>query len=505
MKTFLDTFCVLILFIFTACDLSAQYSFDSGKISTRVNKLADKLAKENELLSEAVGIAGIRPEQYDMYVKLKNTATAEELKELTNHYNGVVRGYALWGLADRQEHGLLEILINHLTDSATIQVQFGCGVSYQRVGDFYISMLVKKGISSGDYFRPNYSRLNEEEIKILDSAAIFTDNRLEYTEKVIRTLQPEERYYSRLKELAQKGISYAVISLAKYRNEEDISLIYTLKKPDNDKSLEDFFEAVSNFPHKKFWSDIEEYNDSVFANKKIKAYAGSFYLAAAAFRSPRALQVLRYPLDNKTATIYLAKPADYISMALEKIHDSIYIPLALELTFDYKRINAEGLYFLYKQRPDTIIEFIKNLVWDEELFDSYTYTGEYSYPEEGRALKKMIDILAEADRQYAIDFLAFKIKAKWKHDKDILLIKAVELKDEKLVNALLEHAEKQSAYDLDAVAQALLMMEGRSISDRFLASTSRNKELITERLEHKYGKYALKWAEKRVFPSAYMD
>jgi len=53
--------------------------------------IVQQIADINELMDHAVGYAGHRPEQWDNFEALQNTATTDELIALTRHPNGVVR------------------------------------------------------------------------------------------------------------------------------------------------------------------------------------------------------------------------------------------------------------------------------------------------------------------------------------------------------------------------------------------------------------------------------
>ena len=83
--------------------LSPNPRFDNNKISKPTKKIVKTIEKVNELMGSAVYYSGIRPEQWDNFVKLKKIATTQELIELTNHKNGVVRCYSFWALSHKKE------------------------------------------------------------------------------------------------------------------------------------------------------------------------------------------------------------------------------------------------------------------------------------------------------------------------------------------------------------------------------------------------------------------
>lgn len=166
-----------------------------------IDELVKEIAMENELTSRAVGFGGSPSGQYQRYDVLKSKATREQLIKLTEHESPVIRCYAFWGLADRQEKDLFPILIDHLGDTATINRQFGCVLSKVSVADFYIELLTKRYLITEDYYRKNHSQALLEEKNKLDSLILYTPNNLEYLDRLLWEHEPIDRDYARIKEL----------------------------------------------------------------------------------------------------------------------------------------------------------------------------------------------------------------------------------------------------------------------------------------------------------------
>jgi hypothetical protein len=102
-----------IIILFTTLISCAQTTFDESSISKQTIKAVKKIEEVNQLMSSAVGAGGIRPEQWDNFEELKKTATKEELIELTNHPNGVVRSYSFWALSHKKDVDLFSIAKEH--------------------------------------------------------------------------------------------------------------------------------------------------------------------------------------------------------------------------------------------------------------------------------------------------------------------------------------------------------------------------------------------------------
>jgi hypothetical protein len=203
------------LILLLSLEIFAQTSFGAAKISNDVIEIVKKIEEINVLMGSAVGYSGKRPAQYENFVALKNRATANELVELTNHKNGVVRCYSFWALSYKENVDLFLIIINHISDDEEVKTQFGCIRSKGKVGDFLIN------VATPEYVDLNSKKLDSSQLKKLDNILIFTPNNLYATFKAIRRAEPSERIYKRIRELAiQEKNQEAVVVLAKYQKEQ---------------------------------------------------------------------------------------------------------------------------------------------------------------------------------------------------------------------------------------------------------------------------------------------
>jgi hypothetical protein len=104
----------------------------------QIKKIVEAIAEENVLKSKGVGIAGTRTEQWERFEKLQNEATAEELVELTDHPNAVVKCYAFQALVTRKQADVFSVLVEHLTDMATVNTFQGCLKGSEYTGDYFL-------------------------------------------------------------------------------------------------------------------------------------------------------------------------------------------------------------------------------------------------------------------------------------------------------------------------------------------------------------------------------
>lgn len=156
----------LIIFLVLSFFLLSCSGKNSTVISKETNLIVKKIEKINILMGSGVGFAGIKPEQYDNFEALQETASKEELVLLTNHSNAVVRCYSFWALGQYRNVDLFSIVKKHLSDTTTVATEFGCVLSSETTANFYVNLVNPK------YENFGVRKLSEEDFNILDSILI---------------------------------------------------------------------------------------------------------------------------------------------------------------------------------------------------------------------------------------------------------------------------------------------------------------------------------------------
>lgn len=70
--------------------------------SASLDSLINTLGRSNTVKEQYVGFAGLTPNEYILYEKMKSTASEYELNNLMKHYSPVVRVYAYRALIDNE-------------------------------------------------------------------------------------------------------------------------------------------------------------------------------------------------------------------------------------------------------------------------------------------------------------------------------------------------------------------------------------------------------------------
>lgn len=88
--------------------------------------LVTQIADCNQLDDAAVGIGGVKTDQYMRYEKLTKFASDSALVCLTDHKNPVVRVYSFFALQRRNSPYVMSIFKKHVTDSSEMESFSGC-------------------------------------------------------------------------------------------------------------------------------------------------------------------------------------------------------------------------------------------------------------------------------------------------------------------------------------------------------------------------------------------
>lgn len=308
-------------------------------VRPEIDKIVNGIAKDNMLKSSGVGYGGVRTDQWDRFVLLKEKATNEELIALTDHNNGVVRCYSFQALATRKDINVFPNLIKHLTDTATITTFQGCIISSQSVGDYFLEVVTPQYIDLEAY------KLTDFERQKVDSILIFDKNiRLSAKSEILRRLKPEEKYYKRVREIViEENDDNGLIALSKFQNQQDKEFI--IERLNSKKTDIQYYglQAVKYFPDSSFFPHLESIH-----SVEIKKPTGfnypmirTLYQAIVQYKNQQSKDLIELTLNTATKST-LQYHSEFIWLALELYPDKIYegIQKRIKLS-DYKRSDLQ--------------------------------------------------------------------------------------------------------------------------------------------------------------------
>lgn len=289
---------------------------EKKRSSKSIDEIVTEITKTNVLMGDAVGYGIERPEQWDRYEELRLRASDKELMALTSDTNGVVRCYAFQALANRKTADLFPVVRQHLADTALVKTLDGCLGGSQKVGDFFLETIT---------FNKRAWKLNVDQKAVIDSLLIFENgNRLNARDKLLSAVEPEEKYYKRLRQLAiMENSRPAVVALSKYRRAQDKPLIEALLKDPYDQAYG--FNSARNFPDRFFYPFLEQSLKSEVTknNRGNDERLQLLYEAIVQYKDEASRKLLTLALSEAKDMQYIYH-SDYLQMALKKYPAAIY-------------------------------------------------------------------------------------------------------------------------------------------------------------------------------------
>jgi hypothetical protein len=312
----------LLFITFLLAGLFACKHTPNEASSKTIDQLVKEIAEDNVFKGPAVGIAGVRPEQWNRYEGLRLRATETELLKLVNNENAVVRCYAFQALAGRNRNALFPVALQHLSDTTEVDTIFGCEGGSQKVGDFFLETVI------GNQGNGTFNQLTKKQKETIDSLLIFErKNKLVARDALLSEVFPSQKYYRRIRQMAtEENNKMAVVALSKYKNQQDKLLIEQLLKAANNQTYG--FAAVANFPDRSFFPILQQ----TLKNEVTKGSHGNderlqlLYEAMVQYKDSSSRQLLQWALYNAKGmqSIY---HYDYLHQALKKFPAEIYTGL----------------------------------------------------------------------------------------------------------------------------------------------------------------------------------
>jgi hypothetical protein len=464
---------IIILTLTLNC-FGQRYQFDKAKISGPTNQIVSKIAKENILMGSAVGNAGVRPKQFDNFTELQKVATESELIELTNHPNGVVRCYSFWALTYDTSINLLPILITHISDDENVSTMFGCIVSSEKAGDFFIDL------ATPQYVDLNSKKLTTTQFEYLDSMLIYTPNNLYAKENAISRAKKNETFYAKARQLVlEESNQSALVTLAKFRKEQDIPLILNNKlKGKRYDQLFFTYKAISEFPNNAFLPLLKTSLKEAIDKGAWSTEWRELYKAIASFKNDTALQLLKTPFTQTKHENIRQYHIDFIFAAVQEFYTPIYEELLWAMWENEKKINTKVFNLLFPKNPEKAFQLTKKTIQNAD--DFYYLNTSYSEDEETpvNLLDVMLDTVLNKDRPYAIELINKNIRKINVHQFPTFADKALKIKDTSFITSLFDRLKTENNPHIYLKAtQVLIAFKDKDISRRIVEVSKTNPNL----------------------------
>jgi len=419
-----------------------------------VKQIADSIAINNYVAPVPDGFWFGETDQYRLFLELTEKASIEELIAYTDDSRPIVRIHAIKSLNGRKYNKIFDLAVKHIHDTAT-------------VSEPGMHRSVKRKV--GDYFMTT-ANLSEKEIQQLDSLLFFTDNELSYTTYLLDDLPTEERYYARMKQLAETN-DLGVVALAKYHKEEDIDFIASRISENSYFTLH----SIENFPAEPFKKTLLTLREEGFH------YYGT-ELAVAAFKDEFSVDYFNQALNNYQGN--KKENARYIFEAIQKYHDPIFNDLYFRIWEEYNKIDKTTFNYLKTVNPVCALELTKITL---TRFEDYGFDTELITP--------LLDYLSEYDSIAVKELIIFHINRGHYSNLIPFTQKAQEYNDPEIIKALFDQLRQaKNAYVYIPVIACILHYNNQGYNERLLATILENKEINgwgLEKVEQALKEYGL--------------
>lgn len=463
-----------ILILFTSIISRAQTTFDESSISKKTIKSVKKIEEVNQLMSSAVGYSLMRPKQWDNFEELKKNATKEELIELTNHPNGVVRSYSFWALSHKKDVDLFSIVKEHINDDEEISTMFGDIISNDKVGDFFIYILTPEYVDSDS------KKMNSTELTELDSLLIYQPNNLSSRYSAINRAKPTEYLYPKIKELViEEKNQSALVTLAKYQKEQDIEIIKN-NRSENEKIESGYYYtyvAISQFPRPEFIPLLETNLKKTLDNTQYRNEWRELYKAIASYKNKKAIELLKVPFSKVEHENIKEYHIRFVYGAIQEFQDPIYNELYWKIWEEEGRISPEIYKYLFNENPSKTYELTKR-----EMIENYQplksdfvpSANEVEFTED--IYETMLNVLIANDKDLANKVIAEQIlNSNVQH---LSLYTSKVKKQNIFIEPLFERLEDASnAHIYLDLVKTLIEYDNKEINQRILKTRKRNKNL----------------------------
>lgn len=336
MKTVLQ---ILILSFFISSCKEEKYKYEISEFRKELQPSLKSLLKEKSLPSKDTIARNF----------IEENATKEELIKLMDSKNPLLRIIAYSTIVNKKESEYFDLLLGHLSDTARVEWWVHEDVlDYTQVSD----LMIRKA-----HYQNGLSPIQKKD---LVENVLLEHPYLDISTWMIQDMEPNEKYYSLIKQRANKKREFcdeqlsACYALSKFKKIEDINLLYNVfaENLKEENCLIWIFRSIEKFPNEKLYSLLEKYFDKKVKDKlNSKENIGNdvlfFSRAVASYKNEKAVSILKYIEQNNT---YINKPywppsnKEYVYKAMLINYSPIYDEFIrkIQKEFDKEELNRIG-------------------------------------------------------------------------------------------------------------------------------------------------------------------
>jgi hypothetical protein len=242
---------LLLTFIFYSCDNSSKYPYAIKDFREKLQPHLIKMVEKGIVMGSDSA--------------LRHMATDEELVRLGRSEHPILRAAAFREMLERKSFNHFDILMEHLDDTALVFIDAGeFGIWDRTVSD--------------DILQEAGWKTQEAKSKTVEQV-ISKHNYLQSAYIILDGLEPKEKYYSFIKDMATRprrlepyegyelgfgDIEYALYGLAKYKRKEDVEVIKGRLMAHAWKLSDVSFRLMKEFPDTAYFDVLRTYHRRQF-------------------------------------------------------------------------------------------------------------------------------------------------------------------------------------------------------------------------------------------------
>ncbi len=228
--------------------------------------------------------------------RLLKDAADKELEKLGNSEHPILRAAAFNEMRHRKSFDHYKIMMNHLDDTAIISIDAGeWGIWTRTVSDDIIYSSIWENIADKN--------------KTIE-AVLTKHNYLQAAYSILASLEPQEKYYPYIKEMAGRNASPlidnplpALIGLAKFRKQEDIPFIKKQLLKNSRQMNTDAYRLLREYPDTTYMDVFEKFYSrkfyGSFCRERYPALAEDFINSVAIYKNARSAAILHSIINKK--------------------------------------------------------------------------------------------------------------------------------------------------------------------------------------------------------------
>lgn len=316
----------LLILTIVGCGQKEKYPYKISDFRPELKKHIEKIIDEGQL--------SYNPDTLVLNF-LKDSCTKDELLKLMNFENPLVRVRAYRAIVNRNEPDYFPILLNHLDDTTKVTWWYYDDAA----GDFMVSdLMIRKAESE--------RKLTQSQKDSLVDIVLTKHAYLDVAGWMIQDIEPQEKYYSIIKEKSQVktdrcgeqlGACYA---LSKFKKKEDLEFLRTVFNNLENPCEDWIFRSIEENPNEVFFPLLKKYFSETVKKKKQQTYDDLkiYCRAVAQYETQNSLSILIALTKKETYpdSWYLPHNKEYVFKAIHKykspIYDSLYNSLKPQMS-----------------------------------------------------------------------------------------------------------------------------------------------------------------------------